>query len=281
MADVVRMPERNQFTRADLDHILESTFVEGVEFHQAIDSTNNRALELAHEPSVRAPLLVLAETQTEGRGRGANHWWADQGALTFSLLLQTDARRLPPRLWPQASLMVGLAVCEAIEDFLDEPPGRTAVQDQKPTVQLKWPNDVYVQRRKVCGILIELPPERKEAIVIGIGINVNNSAWHAPGELQSSAIALCDAASREFSLSEVLVRVLVRLQDRLGWIGRRDDELRTRWRERCLLTGHTVQVDWGRRRVVGRCHGIDDEGALVIQTANQTERCFAGTVTRF
>ena len=118
----------------------------------------------------------------------------------------------PPRQWPQASLTVGLAVCEAIEDILDE-----------PAIQLKWPNDVYVRRRKVCGILIELPPQQKQLIVIGIGINVNNSARDAPAELQSSAIALCDAAQREFSLIDVLLRVLLRLQDRLDWIGRRDE----------------------------------------------------------
>ena len=128
MANVVRNRHGGQITRADLDQILQSTFVEQVEFHQAIDSTNDRALELAHEPSVRAPSLVVAETQTDGRGRGTNLWWAQQGALTFSLLIETDALRLPQRHWPTASLTTGLAVCEALEDVLDE-----------PAIQLKWP----------------------------------------------------------------------------------------------------------------------------------------------
>jgi BirA family biotin operon repressor/biotin-[acetyl-CoA-carboxylase] ligase len=270
MANVVRNSHGAQITRANLDQILRSTFVEQVEFHEAIDSTNDRALELAHEPGVRAPSLVVAETQTDGRGRGTNLWWAQRGALTFSLLIETNAMRLPPRHWPTASLTAGLAVCEALEDVLDD-----------PAIQLKWPNDVYLRQRKVCGILIEVPPQQKEAIVIGIGINVNNSARHAPEDLQSSAIALCDAAQCQFSLTQVLERVLVRLQERLGWIGHRDQELRHRWRERCLLTGRTVHLDSGTRNVVGLCHGIDDDGALVIETVNETERCFAGAVTQF
>jgi BirA family biotin operon repressor/biotin-[acetyl-CoA-carboxylase] ligase len=190
--------------------------------------------------------------------------------LTFSLLVDADAVQLAPRQWPQASLTVGLAVCEAIEDFLDE-----------PAIRLKWPNDVYVRRRKVCGILIELPPQQKQVIVIGIGINVNNSARHAPEDLQSSAIALCDAAQSEFALIDVLLRVLVRLQHRIDWIGRRDQELWAKWRERCLLTNRTVHLDSGTRELVGLCRGIDDEGALVIETVNQTERCFAGVITQF
>jgi biotin-(acetyl-CoA carboxylase) ligase len=92
---------------------------------------------------------------------------------------------------------------------------------------------------------------------------------------------MCDAAGREFALVHVLERVLLRMHERLGWIGHRDEELRQRWRERCLLTGRTVALDAGTRRVVGLCHGIDDEGALVIETASQTERCFAGVVTQF
>lgn len=270
MANLVLQQHGSQFTRDDLDHILESTFVEQVELHHAIESTNDRALELACEPGLRAPSLVLAETQTEGRGRGSNHWWAQRGALTFSLLLEADAMQLAPRQWPQASLTVGLAVCEAIENLLDE-----------PAIRLKWPNDVYVRRRKVCGILIELPPQQKQVIVIGIGINVNNSARDAPEDLQSSAIALCDAAKREFALIDVLLRVLVRLQDRIDWIGSRDEELWAKWRERCLLTNRTVHFDSGTRELVGLCRGIDDEGALVIETVNQTERCFAGVITQF
>jgi BirA family biotin operon repressor/biotin-[acetyl-CoA-carboxylase] ligase len=246
--------------------------VEQVEFHHEIDSTNDRALELARTAACRYPALVVAEVQSVGRGRGANRWWADFGAVTFSLLIETDSTHLPPRRWPQVSLTAGLAVCEVIEDLL---------VDNEQAVRLKWPNDVFVGHRKVCGILVEAPPDRPRTIVLGIGINVNNSLSHAPPELQSTAAALCDVAKQEFSLIDVLERVLIRLEERLQWIGSRDDELRSRWRQRCLLTDRTVRIDLGARAVTGFCRGIDEEGALMLETPHGPERCFAGVVTEF
>jgi biotin-(acetyl-CoA carboxylase) ligase len=118
-------------------------------------------------------------------------------------------------------------------------------------------------------------------MAIGIGININNSLRRAPQELQSTAIALCDVAGHEFPLTEVLVSVLKRLEDRLGCIGRNDEQLWQNWRQRCLLTGRTIEVDLGTRKVAGRCRGINDVGALVIETAAGVETCFAGSVTLF
>lgn len=270
MIDVFGDQEGSQFTAADWDRVLRSTFVRQVEFHREIRSTNDRALELARQAGRQYPLLVLAEEQIAGRGRGANRWWAGRGALTFSLLLETQALDLPPRRWPQASLTAGLAVSEAIETMLAD-----------RCVQLKWPNDVYVRGRKACGILVEVPPRGDGRVVVGIGINVNNSLREAPPELQATATALCDAAQREFAVIEVLEQVLVRLAERLQGIGRQDEELRNRWRERCLLTGRDVQVKLGGRTVEGTCRGIDEEGALVVDTAHGVERCLAGVVTRF
>jgi BirA family biotin operon repressor/biotin-[acetyl-CoA-carboxylase] ligase len=257
----------NGFTDADLDHVVASTLVEEIEFHREIESTNDRALELAGKANVRCPLLVLAESQTNGRGRGAHSWWADQGSLTFTLLLKTD---LPPARLPQVSLTAGLAVCEAMEDVIDQ-----------TGVRLKWPNDVYFQERKLCGLLIELPPRQFQLIAIGIGINVNNSTVRAPQELASSAIALCDVVKQELFLTEVLVRTLGRLEERLGWIGYQDAELWNKWRERCLLTGRTVGLEIGTRHIEGLCRGIDEQGALLVDTPTGTERCFAGSVTKF
>ncbi len=258
------------FGRDALERIQAETFVAQVEFHRQLGSTNDRGLELAGRDACRFPLLVLAESQTAGRGRGPNRWWACRGALTFSVLLETEAAQLPPSQWPQASLTAGLAVCEAVEDLLTE-----------DDIGLKWPNDVYLRNRKVCGILVEVPRDRKGVLVIGIGINVNNSLKAAPADLASTATSLSEAAGRQLALSDVLVRVLQRISQRFCWIGSRDDELRQRWRDRCLLTNRTVHLDLGPRRVVGLCQGIDDEGALVVRTADGPERCFAGVVTQF
>jgi BirA family biotin operon repressor/biotin-[acetyl-CoA-carboxylase] ligase len=260
----------NQFSDSDLDMICRSTFVEQIEFHPTIDSTNNRALAVAGEPGILTSRLILTEVQTGGRGRGANRWWASRGALTFSLLIRTDSVPLPPQRLPLASLTVGLAVCEALEEMLS-----------LPDIRIKWPNDVYIGLRKVGGILIELPPGVPELLVIGIGINVNNSMQRAPDELRSSVIALCDASGNILSLQQVLLPVLVRLQTRLAAVDQHNTELMDHWRSRCLLTNRTVQVVSPARRIEGLCRGIDHEGALLIETQDRLERCFGGTVARF
>jgi BirA family biotin operon repressor/biotin-[acetyl-CoA-carboxylase] ligase len=257
----------NHFSTADLDRICTRTFVKHVEFHQQIASTNDRALELVSEPSCPFPLLVLTELQTAGRGRGANRWWASHGALTFSVLLSAGGRAAPS-CWPLVSLTAGLAVCEALEELLRHP------------AYLKWPNDVYVRNRKVCGILVEVPRHRQEALVVGIGINVNNSLRYATGPVEQ-AISLSDVADRRFPLVEVLVAVLDRLAQRYASIGQRDGELRDHWRRRCLLTGRTVHLQLAARSLVGICQGIDHEGALLVHTGVGLERCFAGVVTQF
>jgi BirA family biotin operon repressor/biotin-[acetyl-CoA-carboxylase] ligase len=270
MPNIVTKQHLTQFSQSDLDRIRISTFVEQVDYHHEIASTNDRAMKLAVEPDLIMPALVLAEFQTNGRGRGTNQWWSQSGALTFSLLVETDAWRLPLRRWPQASLTIGLAICEALESLSED-----------SVFQLKWPNDVYFNQRKVCGILIEVPPARKGVMVIGVGINVNNSVQRGPAELHSSAIALCDATARDLGLIDVLLPALTHIRDRLGWIGHRDEELRTKWRERCMLTGRRISLDSGMRSVTGVCHGIDNDGALLVTTANGTQRCLAGTITVF
>ncbi len=189
-------------------------------------------------------------------------------------MIDAEAAGLSQRRWPQVSLTAGLAVCEAIESLFEP-------RLELDAVRLKWPNDVFLRRRKVSGILLEAPPGGQGLIVLGVGINVNNSLQHAPPELQSLATSLCDTLPWRFSLTDVLERVLWHLAERLEWIGRRDEELRRRWRDRCLLTNCTIQVDSGGRIVVGQCRGIDDDGALILATSTGVERCFAGAVTRF
>lgn len=266
------MSERpsGQFSRADLDRISAETFVEEIDFHLEIGSTNDRAMDLAGERVSRSPLLVLTELQTAGRGRGANRWWAIQGGLTCSVLFDLETAGLPRGAAPQVSLTAGLAVCEALDDLI-----------AGASLGLKWPNDVFLEGRKVCGILVELPRGRDGALVIGIGINVNNSLREAPLDFRDQATSLRDATGRHFRLVDVLVPVLGCLWERLGWIGSRGEELRRRWRGRCLLTGRTVCVDSGHHQVEGVCRGIDDDGALVVDTASGAERCLAGVVTRF
>ncbi len=260
------------FTPDDLARIQRETFIERCEYHAEIESTNTRALELCRRGEADDMLLVLADRQTAGRGRRNNQWWADEGALTFSLILATDSANLPANLpverWPQASLTTGLAVCEAVSNLL-------------PTaeVALKWPNDVYLRRRKVCGILIEIPPEKPDALVVGIGINVNNSLAGAPAELRRSATSLTDCTGLDHDRSDVLILVVQQLQLELARLARGDASLAERWRRLCHLRGKQVELLAGERRYAGRCGGIGPDGGLILETDAGSTSFFGGVIT--
>lgn len=239
--------------------------VAALEFQPEVVSTNDWALELAGDAQRTWPLLVLAERQKGGRGRGVNRWWSSEGALTFSLVVDAAAWRLPLERWPQIALVTGLAVCESLQAIY--PPG---------VFGLKWPNDVYVSGRKVCGILVEAGPHDGR-VVIGVGINVNNSFSDAPNELRQRATSLSDAAGGEFDLSETLIAVVGRMNQRLAGLPD-EDSLAEDFSRYCLLTGRTVQIESGRQRLAGLCRGIDDQGALLVQTAAGQESIRSGSV---
>lgn len=252
----------------DLPAVHRETFVGQIEYRDEVDSTNTLALALAQQQELSAPLLVLSAAQTGGRGRGENRWWSSRGALTFSLALDGPAHGLPVSSWPQASLVTGLAVCQALRK-------RVAPAD----VRVKWPNDVYLEQRKVAGILIETIASRPGIIVVGVGVNVNNSFVDAPAELRESAVALCDVTGQTLDLSRVLASVLQHMEDELKALSIGRHRLRERWSEFCFLTGRRVQVDSVAGITAGVCQGIDDQGALVLETDSGVQRCLAGSVS--
>ncbi|MAG94312.1 MAG: biotin--[acetyl-CoA-carboxylase] ligase [Planctomycetaceae bacterium] len=258
----------DSFTPDDLARIQRETFIERCEYHAEIESTNTRALELCRTGEADEMLLVLADRQTAGRGRQSNQWWAGDGALTFSLILATDSANLPAERWPQASLTTGLAVCEAVSNLL-------------PTaeVALKWPNDVYLRRRKVCGVLIEIPPEKPGVLVVGIGINVNNALAAAPAELQHTATSLTDCTGLDHDRSDVLILIVQQLQLELERLARGDASLAERWRRLCHLRGKQVELLAGERRYAGRCGGIGPDGGLILETDAGPTSFFGGVIT--
>ena len=262
-----------QSSQFDLERIRRETFVQQIEFHDEIGSTNTRALELV-STTYTIPLLVLADRQTAGRGRGNHRWWAGDGGLTLSLLIDAAKLGIPASRWPNVSLATGLAVADAISSLI-------SIAD----VRLKWPNDVFLNGRKVCGILLESSSHRPGLLVIGVGLNVNNSSCTAPAELKSVAISLADAGRCSFDRSNVLIAVLQKLAESLAVLSNDAREFTERWRARCYLQGRTIQVQTGQpgsdsASITGVCQGIDDEGALLLQTEAGVVRCFSGVVAK-
>ena len=204
-------------------------------------STNAVAAERARagEPG---GLVVVAEEQTAGRGRLDRSWVSPpRSGLTFSVLLRPD---LPTAQWPWLPLWTGLAVATALRE-------RAEVE-----AALKWPNDVLVEDRKVCGVLAEVP--EAGAVVLGIGLNVTTAAEELP---HPQATSLRLAGARTTDRDTVLRAVLRSLTRVLA-----DPETaRSAYRERCGTLGRRVRVELpGERSVEGTAEAVDDGGRLVV-----------------
>ncbi len=249
----------------DLKRIVAETWVQQVQYHESVDSTNTTALAAGLQENLDTPLLVLAAQQTAGRGRGSHQWWSATGSLTFSLVINPSDLEIEPRDWPKASLTTGLALCLALDELLES-----------PALTLKWPNDVFLDRRKISGVLLEGTAGR---LVIGIGINVNCSFQDAPAPLPSTATSLFDATGRNFSLDDVLIRILQQLDQQLRRLACNDTTLLTDWQQRCQLTGRRLEVSTENRQVTGVCQGIDQHGALVLMTETGLTTILSGTIT--
>jgi BirA family transcriptional regulator, biotin operon repressor / biotin---[acetyl-CoA-carboxylase] ligase len=211
--------------------------------HRLTDSTNERAKELAVAGAPHGT-LVTADEQTAGRGRQGREWTAPpRSAVLMSLVLRELDERLP--------LTAAVAVCDAL-------PVDAAI---------KWPNDVWIDGRKVAGILVEGRPQEGWA-VLGIGLNVGTERF--PDDLADTATSLRLAGLRR-SPEEVLRDVLSSLD---VWLGAPPARVLTAWRSRDALKGERVRWSDGE----GVAGGIDDSGALVVQTSAGAVTLDAGEV---
>jgi BirA family biotin operon repressor/biotin-[acetyl-CoA-carboxylase] ligase len=202
------------------------------------DSTNARARELV-EGGAPGGTVVTADEQTAGRGRQGRTWTAPAGkALLYSAVLRPlDERHL---LLP---LAVPLAVCETAEEL-------------RPGIEcaIKWPNDVWVEGRKLAGVLIEAKPQDRWA-VIGVGLNLTIELSEFPPDLRDTAISLF--ASTPLTAAPVLNRHLAH------WVEADRDDTLAAWRSRDALRGREVSWEDGS----GVADGIDDRGHLAVAVA--------------
>jgi BirA family transcriptional regulator, biotin operon repressor / biotin---[acetyl-CoA-carboxylase] ligase len=243
----------------DAEQLRAATFVRHVELYETLGSTNERAADLARDETVQLPALVAARLQTSGKGRGRNKWWSAEGALTFSVVLESATFGISTQNWPQLSLTTAVAVCDAV-----------AAEAPQASPAIKWPNDVFIDGGKVCGILIESPAgvaSAKDRLIIGIGINVNNSWRFAPHDLGPVGTALCDVTGTDHDLQTILVRALNAMQERFQKLARGDSQLTQDWQQLCWLTEQSVEVKTSEGSIAGVCVGIDNDGALLVETA--------------
>jgi BirA family transcriptional regulator, biotin operon repressor / biotin---[acetyl-CoA-carboxylase] ligase len=252
----------------DIQTLLARTFLARAEYYPVLDSTQTRARALADEVAagkVLSPALVVADRQTEGRGRASNRWWTGEGSLAFSLLVDPEQFGFPRRAVPRLSLAAGVAIIDALAPRLtDRPPG------------LHWPNDVYVGSGKLAGILVEVLPGGWH--IVGVGLNSNNTEAEAPEELRATVATLRDLTGHEHDHTELLSAILENLEAAFTQLGQPMESIGERFDLLCRQRGETLTVYQGQQTITGRCAGIAPDGALLLDTAEGRREILSGTL---
>lgn len=230
--------------------------------HRELPSTNREAVELA-ESGADHGTVVVADSQTAGRGRRARAWWSPPGGnLYCSIVVRPQATGLPFVDWLSwIPLATAIAVAEAVR-------GTAGV-----TVALKWPNDLLDGDKKVGGILCENGGRGAASfVVIGIGLNVNLPRASLPVELAETAGSLIDTAGQPIDRNRLLAQLLGELEVVLEELATSGvSRIRPLYTERCATIGKPVRVLLTEsRELIGHAMGIAPDGALLIRPSDAT-----------
>lgn len=236
-----------------------------IHYLDSVGSTNAHAHRLAQEGAYHGE-VVVAEQQTEGRGRRGRSWESPPGLnLYFSVILRPE---LPPQRAPELTLLTAVAVAETLRE--------AGVQGA-----IKWPNDLQVDGRKVGGILTELSadPDAVHFVIVGVGVNLNARHADFPPELREVATSVAEARGGLVPRALFAAALWTNLEQ---WLDHHQANgfapVREAWKELSSTLGSDVLVKTERREFTGIAEDIDESGALLIRTVNGLERVVAGDV---
>lgn len=232
-------------------------------YSDEVESTNS--LLLASKEFNQNGTVLLAEHQTKGRGRKDRTWVSNAGQnLTFSILLKSDLKDQKINL---INLGSSLVVAQALENLF------------QLDVELKWPNDVLVAKKKIAGILLESTSKGNKInrVVIGIGINVNQPNFPGKFDIQPSSIR------KEFkamvSRERLLCEILNLFEDMLDIWKKEPAKILNDWRSRCKMIGERIKIVEEEKVKSGIFIDIDEHGFLELKIADKIEKIHFGDVS--
>jgi len=217
-----------------------------------IGSTMDAARELAKKGAGEG-IIVIAEVQTRGRGRLSREWLSPEGGIYFTIILRP---KISPAYAPRVNLMAATAVAATIKKLF----GLRA--------ELKWPNDVLIAGKKVCGILAEMDAEMDvvNCVNVGIGINANTSI----PQFERTVTSLRDVLGRVISRKELLTALLVEIERRLPSLMKAD--LLEEWKKLSATLNRDVRISSLGEEVIGQAIDIDATGALILKSKDGSLR---------
>jgi BirA family transcriptional regulator, biotin operon repressor / biotin---[acetyl-CoA-carboxylase] ligase len=230
-----------------------SLFGVNIVYHTALGSTNDLAKDLALRGAPEGT-VVVTEEQTAGKGRRGRSWLAPSRTnLLFSILLR-------PALSPNRAFSLTMALALAALEATERETGVSCM--------IKWPNDLYVGRRKLGGILTEFAGKGKHVdwVVLGLGLNVNWCPEEEKGVSGFSATSIFAETQEKFSRNELLVQILKQFESHHeGLFSGGGDELYRKWNEHSLVLGKEVVIEAEEKRTTGKAIRIDKNGALILE----------------
>jgi BirA family biotin operon repressor/biotin-[acetyl-CoA-carboxylase] ligase len=232
-----------------------------LKYYSTITSTNQKARALA-EADAPDGTMVIAEIQDEGRGRRGRAWVSPQGGLWLTLVLRPN---IPPNHASIITLLTGVVVAKTIRKFT------------KLDATVKWPNDVRIHDKKVCGILTEIStePEIINYILLGLGINVNIPKRNFPKELQNTVTSLQEELESELDRINFLKQLLVEFEKEYLKFSKSPANsipniLKT-WRQYSDTLGRNVKIETITGEITGLAAEISNDGALIVVTEHGDE----------
>jgi len=263
------LPERSRQLRERLAAQQVHAIGHRIDWHDSLDSTSNEVRRLA-EAGAEHGTVVIAAHQHAGRGRRGRQWSGLPGEqLYLSVLLRPQ---LPVERASELPLLAAVAVAEALEGLGAAP-------------RIKWPNDLELDDRKVCGLLCELGTDgagRLDHVVLGIGINLDGGTDDFPEELRARATTLRQSTGRAYDVASVAAPLLAALE---RWLERHAREgflpVLTAWRARSSTLDARVRALIDGRTVEGMAIDVDATGALLVEEdGGRVHRLVAGEVER-
>ena len=239
-------------------------------YFDEIDSTQNYALQISNNTNENGA-IIIAEKQTHGKGRLNRKWYSPEGGIWLSVIIHPEFQISDATIIPLAA---SLALCESIKKV------------HKIKTDVKWPNDITIDGKKVAGMLIDtsIQGNKVENLVLGIGINFAVNIQQIEKRLKNSpnfygVTSLFPEKNRPSKI-ELLVQFLLELEKVINsLIKGKNTQIIRDWSKHTNMFGKTISVNTGNGKISGIAKKIDSDGALIIKTGARNRRIFVGDVT--
>lgn len=256
--------DNNKYNKLEVEKILKTKILgKEIYFFDEIDSTNNYAKIIAN--SVSEGAIILANNQTNGRGRFDRNWVCEKNSGVFlSLILKPciDIFSIS-----NITMMASVSLCNTISFFTGE------------KAMIKWPNDILVNNKKICGVLTEVSAQmdKIDYIVLGIGINVNNKNFE--GELLNKATSIYKQINKNVNRQEVVSYFLNDFENNYITYKNTFDINISEYKKLCINIDRQVKVVYKGKEIIGKVVDVCKDGNLIIKTENDTIKIVSGEVS--